>query len=124
MADKDSEEEKIKEQLAAIEKELAEALDDDLAKVGEDINNDSATLQREKDLDRETARYRANALDRASTSLVTIGVFTPMIGILYHSSVVAVIQTQELVGAVFGCLVVAFALHWVGRGFLETGFRQ
>ncbi|WP_192178562.1 hypothetical protein [Mesorhizobium amorphae] len=57
--------ETLEEQLAAFDKMLSDALDDELKQVGESINDESATLQQERDLDRETARFKANALDRA-----------------------------------------------------------
>ncbi|UVK43623.1 hypothetical protein BPNPMPFG_005432 [Mesorhizobium sp. AR07] len=114
----------IEEELAKIEQLIGEAVDEDLAKLGEGINDDSAGLQRERDIDREIAKFKANALDRASTSLVTLGAFAPLVGLLYHSTTVSFMQDQELATAVVGCLVGAFVLHWVGRGFLETGFRQ
>ncbi|GLS30834.1 hypothetical protein SAMN04488498_13618 [Mesorhizobium albiziae] len=118
MADKDSTEEQLKAELDKIEKELAAALDDGLTEL-RGINEETAALQRERDLDRETAWFRANAAVRPSTSLVTLGAFTPLVSVLFHTNPVAFMQTQELAGAVVGCLVGAYVLHRVGRGILE-----
>ncbi|MER9295753.1 hypothetical protein NKI38_04510 [Mesorhizobium sp. M0621] len=96
---------------------------DGLPKEGAEIAQGAEALQQEKELDRETARFRANAFDRASTSLVTIGVFTPLVSLLYRSTLLAFMQTQELAMAVIGCLLVAYLLHSTGRGILEMGYR-
>lgn len=119
MADEGS----IEDELDKIQKELEAAVGDGLSELGREINDETAALQRERDLDRETARFKANALDRASTSLATLGVFTPLVSILFHTNLVVLMQTQDLAMAVIGCLVGAFALHMVGRGYLEKGFR-
>lgn len=99
-----------------------EILDDELAKEQAAINEEAAKLKKTQDLDRALAKFRANALDRASTSLATVGVITPAAGFLYHTSLLAVLTNQEIVVAVISCLGAAFTLHWCGKQLLTQEY--
>lgn len=117
---------RLREELERLQSDLAAAAahdKDGLPEEGEDINRDSLALQRQRDLDREMAKFTAAALDRASTSLVTAGVVAPVAGILFHANSIIVMGNQELAATVVGCLVSAFVLHYLARGRLEMGFR-
>lgn len=119
----DEEIKKLNEELEKLIKEMEQPANGNQPPEGEVITDNSLALQRERELDRETAKFTANALDRASTSLVTAGVFAPLAGVLFHANAMTVMGNTELGATVIGCLVGAFVLHWVARGFLEMGFR-
>jgi hypothetical protein len=78
-------------------------------------------LRREGEYTKEHGKYVAASWDRASTGLITIGVFTPMIGFLYRISNVVMLTALDLAFAVAVCLAGAFALHMFGRRALEKG---
>ncbi len=67
--------------------------------------------------DIERIKYLANAIDRASTSCLTVGVFAPIAAAIYSSNV-AVPVTGFILGA--SCwLSAAVALHLAGRHTLQ-----
>lgn len=86
------------------------------------IEEDAAALQKRRDRDRELAKFTANALDRASTSLLTLGLIGPGVGFLYHTSIVATLTNPELVVATISCLGLAIVLHFAGRAVLSEVF--
>lgn len=94
----------------------------DLAAEEAAIDVDAEALRLQRDLDRELAKFTANALDRMSTSLLTLGLIGPGVGFLYHTSILATLTNSELVVATISCLGVSFVLHSVGRAVLSEVF--
>ncbi|TIU56683.1 MAG: hypothetical protein E5W35_12415 [Mesorhizobium sp.] len=94
----------------------------DLAAEEAALELEAERLKKQRELNRELAKYTAAALDRMSTSILTLGLIGPGIGFLYHSTLMAALTNQELVVATISCLGVAFVLHWIGRTVLNEEF--
>lgn len=94
----------------------------DLATEEAAIEAAAEDLKRQRELDRELAKFTAAAFDRASTSLLTLGLVGPGVGFLYHTNLLAGLTNPDLVLATISCLGLAFVLHWVGRAILKEVF--
>ena len=66
----------------------------------------------------ERAKLLANALDRASTACLTVGIATPIASYLYCLGR-AGLEPWFLFAACYVWLCAAFGLHWVARRMLE-----
>ena len=66
----------------------------------------------------EQTKLLANALDRASTSCLTVGVLAPLAAVLYNLSGNAVTPWVFVIGTVIW-LSAAVALHWFARRVLR-----
>ncbi|MBZ9673311.1 hypothetical protein [Mesorhizobium sp. ES1-3] len=86
------------------------------------IEREVEALRKQRERERELAKFTANALDRASTSLLTLGLIGPGVGVLYHTTLMAALTGSELVVATISCLGLAFVLHSVGRAVLNEVF--
>ena len=68
----------------------------------------------------EQTRLLANAIDRASTACVTIGIATPIAGFVYNvSGFRSIISGAELSIGLLGWLVAAILLHLTARWILR-----
>ncbi|RUX32602.1 hypothetical protein EOA13_00390 [Mesorhizobium sp. M7A.F.Ca.US.011.01.1.1] len=94
----------------------------DLADEEAAIEKEADSLKKQRELERELAKFTANALDRASTSLLTLGLIGPGVGFLYHTTLLATLTDSELVVATISCLGLAFVLHSMGRAVLNEVF--
>ncbi|QWW69016.1 hypothetical protein [Rhizobium sp. WYJ-E13] len=66
----------------------------------------------------ERTKYLANAIDRASTSCLTVGVFAPIAAALYSATGTIAATFTFVIGA-FCWLSAAVALHLAGRRALK-----
>lgn len=96
----------------------------------DDSGKEEAALLKEKDAlekeakkDLELAKYKANALDRASTAIFSVAVFTPLVGLILGLNAVIMMSPQKIIGWIAGCLVVGLILHRIGKEALEEGYR-
>lgn len=97
----------------------------DLATEEAAIEKEAIRLKKERERERELAKFTANFFDRASTSAVTVGLIGPGVGFLYHTSLIAAgLNEGELVTATLICLGAAAVLHWVGREILFQEFQR
>lgn len=126
MSDEDVEEVLIRHH-AELKAERAELKDDeieDLAAEEAAIEKEAIRLKKDRERARELAKFTANAVDRMSTSAVTLGLIGPGVGFLYHTSLLATLKDGELVVASLSCLGAAFVLHCVGRAILNEEFQR
>jgi hypothetical protein len=63
----------------------------------------------------ERTKLSANALDRASTAALTIGVLAPMAAALYNLTAGPAVETWFLIVGVLIWLFAAGALHFIAR---------
>jgi multisubunit Na+/H+ antiporter MnhG subunit len=68
----------------------------------------------------EQTKLYANALDRASTALLTVGIVTPIAGFLYYvAGFGASIGVWRLAASVIGWISASVALHYLARRVLK-----
>ncbi|MEA1835229.1 hypothetical protein U8607_24405 [Methylobacterium durans] len=68
----------------------------------------------------EQTKLLANALDRASTACITVGIATPIAGYVYNvGNFRAFVGPPEILGAVLIWLLVAGTLHFWARRVLK-----
>jgi hypothetical protein len=68
----------------------------------------------------ERTKLYANALDRASTALLTVGIITPVAGYLYNiAGFGASIGVWRLAASVAGWILASVALHYLARPVLR-----
>lgn len=68
-------------------------------------------------IENERTKLLANALDRASTACVTVGVLAPVAAVIYGASATALAVWAFVLGGVIW-LLVAIVLHMVARWVL------
>lgn len=72
------------------------------------------------DGERENIKLIANALDRASTSCLTVGVATPIAGFVYNIvGFGSTLAWWRLALALIGWILAALALHFLARRVLR-----
>jgi hypothetical protein len=70
-------------------------------------------------IENERTKLTANALDRASTACLTVGVFGPVVATLYNfGGANALITSPLLIGGSLLWIVAAILLHWMARRVL------
>ncbi|GEP07556.1 hypothetical protein [Methylobacterium oxalidis] len=68
----------------------------------------------------EQTKLLANALDRASTACITVGIATPIAGYVYNvSNFRALVTLSEVLGAVLIWFLIAATLHLWARRVLK-----
>ena len=73
-----------------------------------------------KHINNERRKLLANAVDRASTACITIGVATPLAGAIYNiNGFRQALATWELAVGLLGWLATAIALHFAARRALK-----
>lgn len=109
--------------MSTIDEEIA-ALRADLLDLKLEADVDEEDIEDLVGLNKERGKYLAQAVDRASTALIGLGIFTPALN-AYYGSVVNLSMTpvKQLFG-VFGCVAVGAILHAMGRNSLVKGYKQ
>ncbi|MBB6470084.1 hypothetical protein HNQ96_005978 [Aminobacter lissarensis] len=104
----------IDEEIEALRMELAEETDP--------LENDVKKKERRQAFNVERGKLIANALDRASTAIIALGIFTPALNAYYGSVVDTSMTPVGQVFGVFACFAVAYLLHLLGQESLEKGY--
>jgi hypothetical protein len=75
-------------------------------------------------IENEKTKLTANALDRASTASIAVGIFTPMVAVLYNiNDIRSSIPGSLLFVGTVGWLLTSGALHLLARRTLN-GLKQ
>ena len=91
---------------------------------GQSIAAEGEKLNWERTRDIELAKFKAQSWDRLSTQLVTVSLFTPVVGILYKVAVMPLLTAVEVALAVIAGFTGAYALHLIGDAALRKGYEQ
>ena len=74
-------------------------------------------------IENERTKLMANAIDRASTACLTVGLLTPIAGYLYNLGGLRDGMNVWMLAGLIGWLLTALILHYLARRVLK-GLRQ